>query len=146
MMSGLLQSYSGLFVLGQANVTNIIQTSAFSVSDITVGIVGQPNYHVMFMVRSDKTSIPLDRLFGHELSNPIHVTITCEGDSEFVASAPELNMAMAGESAGDAHLALKEHLEMAVQSFSQNRNNLGPGPERQLKMLEAYIGERGSKY
>ena len=94
-----------------------------------------------FMVRSDQRSCLIDRLFDRSLQTPIPVVIECEQDSRFVAEIPDLNMAMSGDSVGDALAALKEYVEMSIESFREERDDLGPEPTRQLEALEAYIGK-----
>jgi hypothetical protein len=50
-------------------------------------------------------------------------------------------MAMSGDTAGDARSALKDYVEMSLESFRRERGTLGPEPARQLRLLETYIGK-----
>jgi hypothetical protein len=94
-----------------------------------------------FMVRSDQRSFPFDHLFGRPLRTQIPVVIECHDDARFTARIPELNMAMSGDTAGDARSALKEYVEMSLESFRRERGTLGPEPAGQLRLLETYIGK-----
>lgn len=98
----------------------------------------------VFMVKSDVLRLPLEQVGRRRLVKPFDVVVECVDDDEFTASVPELNIAMAGESAGEALLILKEHIA-DVYEILASCSALGPEPARQLSVLESRFGEEGRK-
>jgi hypothetical protein len=97
-----------------------------------------------FMVASDRCQLVVDSIAGRKLGKPIVVTIECVDDREFIAAAGELNMAMSGESVGEALSSLRTHISDMHRGL-QRADRLGPEPKRQLKILEEHFGEERRK-
>lgn len=93
-------------------------------------------------MKSDALRLPLERVGQRPLFKPFEVVVECVDDDEFIASVPEINVAMVGESAGEAFLILKEHIADLYEVLSSGAA-LGPEPARQLSILESRLGEEG---
>jgi hypothetical protein len=83
----------------------------------------------------------IDSLPQFFIKKPIPIVIQCVDDNEFVACAPNINVAMSGSSAGEALLLLKEDIQEIYKYYSA-QGSLGPEPKRQLRELENHIGKR----
>jgi len=93
--------------------------------------------------KNDKqTSVTIISLgFGKRvLLKPMSLRIENVGDDEFIASFPEAGIEMSGDSATEAIQLLKSHL-VALFDIYRTESKLGPEPQKQLKILEGYIGE-----
>jgi hypothetical protein len=87
--------------------------------------------------QGDGIDLIIDKLPRHALVKPIPVTISPLGDRVFIASTPDLDITVTGNSLSDALLLLKQQLE----STYENLRGKAPGreEERQLKRLRDYI-------
>ncbi len=79
----------------------------------------------------------IDRLPHHGLVKPIPVTIAPLGDRVFVASTPDLDITVTGNSLSDALLLLKQQLETTYESLRNKTST--KEQERQLSQMRAYI-------
>lgn len=77
------------------------------------------------------------------LRRPIPVILQLTDDEEFLASVENANIAMTGVSAIDSLKTLREHITLLYGILCAER--LGPEPQKQLKVLEAYIGKKETK-
>jgi len=96
------------------------------------------------MVRSDEINLSIDRLANYEIKKPIPVRIECIDDNEFLAEVSDANIAMTGNSIGDALMMLKENIESIFERY-KSKERLGMEPSRQLQFLEAHIGAERRK-
>jgi hypothetical protein len=87
--------------------------------------------------QGDSTDLIIDKLPRHRLVKPIPVSISPLGDRVFVASAPDLDITVTGDSLSDALLLLKQHLESSYDSLRKGAS--GKDQARQLQLLHAYI-------
>jgi hypothetical protein len=87
--------------------------------------------------QSDSIDLIIDKLPRHGLIKPIPVTISPLGDRVFVASTPDLDITVTGNSLSDALLLLKQQLETTYESLRERVSN--KEQERQLSRLRAYI-------
>ena len=67
--------------------------------------------------QSDGIDLIIDKLPRHGLVKPIPVTIAPLGDRVFVASTPDLDITVTGNSLSDALLLLKQQLESTYESL-----------------------------
>jgi hypothetical protein len=81
----------------------------------------------------------IDKLPRHGLIKPIPVTIAPLGDRVFVASTPDLDITVTGNSLSDALLLLKQQLETTYESLRNKAST--KEQERQLNRMRAYIQE-----
>jgi len=81
----------------------------------------------------------IDKLPRHGLVKPIPVTIAPLGDRVFVASTPDLDITVTGNSLSDALLLLKQQLETTYESLRNKAST--KEQERQLSRMRAYIQE-----
>jgi hypothetical protein len=81
----------------------------------------------------------IDKLPRHGLVKPIPVTIAPLGDRVFVASTPDLDITVTGNSLSDALLLLKQQLETTYESLRTKAST--KDQERQLNRMRAYIQE-----
>ena len=79
----------------------------------------------------------IDKLPRHALVKPIPVTISPLGDRVFIASTPDLDITVTGNSLSDALLLLKQQLESTYENLRGKAS--GREEERQLKRLRDYI-------
>jgi hypothetical protein len=79
----------------------------------------------------------IDKLPRHGLVKPIPVTIAPLGDRVFVASTPDLDITVTGNSLSDALLLLKQQLETTYESLRNKTST--KEQERQLSQMRAYI-------
>jgi hypothetical protein len=87
--------------------------------------------------QGDGIDLIIDKLPRHGLVKPIPVTIAPLGDRVFVASTPDLDITVTGNSLSDALLLLKQQLESTYESL---RNKVSTREqERQLNQMRAYI-------
>jgi hypothetical protein len=87
--------------------------------------------------QADGIDLIIDKLPHHGLIKPIPVTIAPLGDRVFVASTPDLDITVTGNSLSDALLLLKQQLESTYESL---RNKVSTKEqERQLSQMRAYI-------
>jgi predicted RNase H-like HicB family nuclease len=87
----------------------------------------------------DGIDLIIDKLPRHGLIKPIPVTIAPLGDRVFVASTPDLDITVTGNSLSDALLLLKQQLETTYESLRTKAST--KEPERQLNRMRAYIQE-----
>jgi hypothetical protein len=87
--------------------------------------------------QKDGINLIIDKLPRHRLVKPVPVSISPLGDRVFVASAPDLDITVTGNSLSDALLLLKQHLESSYDSLRKGAS--GKDQARQLQLLHAYI-------
>jgi hypothetical protein len=87
--------------------------------------------------QGDSIDLIIDKLPRHRLVKPVPVSISPLGDRVFVASAPDLEITVTGNSLSDALLLLKQHLESSYDSLRKGAS--GKDQARQLQKLRAYI-------
>jgi len=87
--------------------------------------------------QGDSIDLIIDKLPRHALVKPIPVTISPLGDRVFIASTPDLDITVTGNSLSDALLLLKQQLESTYESLRDKAS--GREEERQLKRLRDYI-------
>jgi predicted RNase H-like HicB family nuclease len=92
--------------------------------------------------QSDGIDLIIDKLPRHGLVKPIPVTIAPLGDRVFVASTPDLDITVTGNSLSDALLLLKQQLETTYESLRDKAST--KEQERQLSRLRAYIQDSRS--
>lgn len=85
----------------------------------------------------DGIDLIIDKLPRHALVKPIPVTISPLGDRVFIASTPDLDITVTGNSLSDALLLLKQQLESTYENLRGKAS--GREEERQLKRLRDYI-------
>ena len=90
----------------------------------------------------DGIDLIIDKLPRHGLVKPIPVTIAPLGDRVFVASTPDLDITVTGNSLSDALLLLKQQLETTYESLRSKAST--KEQERQLSRMRAYIQESRS--
>ena len=89
--------------------------------------------------QGDGIDLIIDKLPRHGLVKPIPVTIAPLGDRVFVASTPDLDITVTGNSLSDALLLLKQQLETTYESLRNKAST--KEQERQLSRMRAYIQE-----
>ena len=89
--------------------------------------------------QGDSIDLIIDKLPHHRLVKPVPVSITPLGDRVFVASAPDLEITVTGNSLSDALLLLKQHLGTSYDSLRKGGSANNKEQERQLQRLRAYI-------
>jgi hypothetical protein len=87
--------------------------------------------------QGDSIDLIIDKLPHHRLIKPVPVSISPLGDRVFVASAPDLDITVTGNSLSEALLLLKQHLETSYESLRKRVSS--KEQERQLQRLRAYI-------
>lgn len=87
--------------------------------------------------QGDSIELIIDKLPRHALVKPIPVTISPLGDRVFIASTPDLDITVTGNSLSDALLLLKQQLESTYENLRGKAS--GREEERQLKRLRDYI-------
>ena len=87
--------------------------------------------------QGDGIDLIIDKLPRHGLVKPIPVTISPLGDRVFVASTPDLDITVTGNSLSDALLLLKQQLESTYESLRSKAST--KEQERQLTRMRAYI-------
>ena len=87
--------------------------------------------------QGDSIDLIIDKLPRHALVKPIPVTISPLGDRVFIASTPDLDITVTGNSLSDALLLLKQQLESTYESLRGKAS--GREEERQLRRLREYI-------
>ena len=87
--------------------------------------------------QGDSIDLIIDKLPRHALVKPIPVTISPLGDRVFIASTPDLDVTVTGNSLSDALLLLKQQLESTYESLRGKAS--GREEERQLRRLREYI-------
>jgi len=76
-----------------------------------------------------------------ELKKPIAVEIEIV-DGDTLATFREAEICRSGEHANEAFDWLTKSIVELYRLFQRERDNLGPHPKRQLKILEQYIGPK----
>lgn len=66
-------------------------------------------------------------------------------DGEYLAEFAGAEIVTSGETAEEAVQWLKESIVSLYKFYNENRGTLGPLPERQLSILEAYIAEKQAR-
>jgi hypothetical protein len=79
-----------------------------------------------------------------QLKKPIPIFIRQEDDAEWIATFPEAELSRSGDSAVDAITWLKSSIVELYELF-KGEDQLGPLPQRQLRTLERYIGEKSHR-
>jgi hypothetical protein len=87
--------------------------------------------------QGDSIDLIIDKLPRHALVKPIPVTISPLGDRVFIASTPDLDITVTGNSLSDALLLLKQQLESTYENLRGKASSREE--ERQLKRLRDYI-------
>lgn len=87
--------------------------------------------------QGDSIDLIIDKLPRHALVKPIPVTISPLGDRVFIASTPDLDITVTGNSLSDALLLLKQQLEATYENLRGKAS--GREEERQFKRLRDYI-------
>ena len=87
--------------------------------------------------QGDSIDLIIDKLPRHALVKPIPVTISPLGDRVFIASTPDLDITVTGNSLSDALLLLKQQLESTYESLRGKAS--GREEERQLRRLREFI-------
>jgi hypothetical protein len=87
--------------------------------------------------QGDSIELIIDKLPRHALVKPIPVTISPLGDRVFIASTPDLDITVTGNSLSDALLLLKQQLESTYENLRGKAS--GREEERQMKKLREYI-------
>jgi hypothetical protein len=87
--------------------------------------------------QGDSIELIIDKLPRHALVKPIPVTISPLGDRVFIASTPDLDITVTGNSLSDALLLLKQQLESTYEGLRGKASSREE--ERQLKRLREYI-------
>jgi hypothetical protein len=87
--------------------------------------------------QGDSIDLIIDKLPRHRLIKPVPVSISPLGDRVFVASAPDIDITVTGNSLSEALLLLKQHLETSYDGLRKRVS--GKEQERQLQRLRAYI-------
>ena len=87
--------------------------------------------------QGDRIDLIIDKLPRHALVKPIPVTISPLGDRVFIASTPDLDITVTGNSLSDALLLLKQQLESTYENLRGKAS--GREEERQFKRLRDYI-------
>jgi hypothetical protein len=87
--------------------------------------------------QGDSIELIIDKLPRHALVKPIPVTISPLGDRVFIASTPDLDITVTGNSLSDALLLLKQQLESTYENLRGKAS--GREEERQFKRLREYI-------
>ncbi len=80
----------------------------------------------------------------HSLMQSIEAKISYI-DGEYLAEFAEAEIVTSGETAEEAIQWLKETIVSLYEFYNNNRGTLGPLPERQLIVLEAYIAEKQAR-
>jgi hypothetical protein len=88
--------------------------------------------------QGDSIDLIIDKLPRHRLLKPVPVSISPLGDRVFVASAPDLEITVTGNSLSDALLLLKQNLETAYDGLRKGASR-DKEQEQQLQRLRAYI-------
>jgi hypothetical protein len=91
--------------------------------------------------QGDSIDLIIDKLPRHRLVKPVPVSISPLGDRVFVASAPDLDITVTGNSLSDALLLLKQHLETSYDSLRKAGSANNKEQDRELQRLRAYIQE-----
>jgi hypothetical protein len=89
--------------------------------------------------QGDSIDLIIDKLPRHRLVKPVPVSISPLGDRVFVASAPDLDITVTGNSLSDALLLLKQHLETSYDSLRKGGSGHNKDQDRELQRLRAYI-------
>lgn len=76
-----------------------------------------------------------------ELKAPLDVIVTVV-DGEYIVDLPSAEIFVSERSLVDAIAWLKNKLVGTYRRFSNEMASLGPGPRRQLSVLEGYIGKK----
>jgi hypothetical protein len=87
--------------------------------------------------QGDSIELIIDKLPRHALVKPIPVTISPLGDRVFIASTPDLDITVTGNSLSDALLLLKQQLESTYEGLRGKATSREE--ERQLKRLREFI-------
>ena len=87
--------------------------------------------------QGDSIDLIIDKLPRHALVKPIPVTISPLGDRVFIASTPDLDITVTGNSLSDALLLLKQQLESTYESLRGKAS--GREEEPQLRRLREFI-------
>ena len=93
--------------------------------------------HASTSGQGDSIDLIIDKLPRHALVKPIPVTISPLGDRVFIASTPDLDITVTGNSLSDALLLLKQQLESTYENLRGKAS--GREEERQFKRLRDYI-------
>jgi hypothetical protein len=95
--------------------------------------------------RARKFVIPITSLDDEklELKAPIDAIVTVV-DGEYIVDFPSAEISVSERSLVDAIAWLKSRIIGSYRRFDNERAILGPGPRRQLTVLEGYIGEKSA--
>ena len=89
--------------------------------------------------QGDSIDLIIDKLPRHRLIKPVPVSISPLGDRVFVASAPDIDITVTGNSLSEALLLLKQHLETSYDSLRKGGSANNKEQDRQLQRLRTYI-------
>jgi len=85
----------------------------------------------------EQSDLPSDE--PYQILKPIPVRVRRDTDLEFTATFQQGNLSIGGTSYRDAFQALIYEILDVFDHFRVNKDSLGPGPERQLAILERHI-------
>jgi hypothetical protein len=110
-----------------------------------VVLQGRQEHPLQGSTSQDPLRLEISNLYDdtYELKRPMPVELRLNEEGEFVASVEGANIAMTGLFAADALRLLREHVAALYTILRGER--LGPEPQRQLGLLEKYIGEKGRR-
>jgi hypothetical protein len=89
--------------------------------------------------QGDSIDLIIDKLPHHRLVKPVPVSISPLGDRVFIASAPDLEITVTGNSLSDALLLLKQNLETSYDSLRKGGSTNNKEQDRQLQRLRVYL-------
>ena len=89
--------------------------------------------------QGDSIDLIIDKLPRHRMIKPVPVSISPLGDRVFVASAPDIDITVTGNSLSEALLLLKQHLETSYDSLRKGGSANNKEQDRQLQRLRTYI-------
>jgi hypothetical protein len=95
--------------------------------------------HLPVIGRKIDSAINSLRCSSLKLKYPLPVSVEFDGDG-FIAEVGDSGIAMAGDTAAEALDLLRDHIIELFCLYSSEAN-LGPGPKKQLALLERYIAK-----
>ena len=109
------------------------------------GILPQTHDHVSFFTFNlEGTIVTREKIYSlpgepYRLLKPIPVKKERVGDNEILASFEEANIAISGESEEEAFQDLVGHILDVFEALRAEETRLGPGPARQMRVLNEYL-------
>ena len=74
-----------------------------------------------------------------DLKRPFIVRVQQDEDENWAVSFDEVNISMSGTGPTDAHLTFIEHLVEVFLLLTEEKETLGPDPQKQLAILQEYM-------